>query len=423
MSSASSSGEIAFDRAHRVDQGADDRGVEHRAAGGHLADGPGELVALGDPVLQQVGVPGRALGQERDGVVGVVVLREDDDAGAGVALADLLAAVDALVLEVRRHADVGDDHLRGGRVGARDQPVVVLGDANDLQVGLALEHRPHALADDDAVVGEEHRDRGTSPHWRPLSQVARATTRRVAVRRGGCQPHHSRAVVRWPLWAGWRTVDQWMRCACAQGGCSATTSWRRSPSRSSPGWSVVSRSAPWTSARRSAGALARFLDAADLPTLSVTFCPPDVVDPTVEDLQEKCFPYDAVDELAQLRSLPTVRQAVRVAGRAAIMAGPAEASDDPVFVTMMRDPGLESVGGRPVVLAGRLADDDADDEAVINEQFRDVYGVDVGDRVQLQFLTAADLGSAGAEQRGSSADRRRSRSSGSSEPRTTSTRA
>ena len=178
----------------------------------------------------------------------------------------------------------------------------------------------------------------------------------------------------------------------------------------------------WTSARRSAGALTRFLDAADLPTLSVTFCPPEVVDPTIEDLQEKCFPYDAVDELAELRSLPTVRQAVRVAGRGAIMAGPAEASDDPVFVTMMRDPGLETVGGRPVVLAGRLADDDADDEAVINEQFRDIYGVDVGDRVQLQFLTDR-LGSPGATQRGCSADRRRSRSSGSSEPRTTSTRA
>ena len=72
-------------------------------------------------------------------------------------------------------------------------------------------------------------------------------------------------------------------------------------------------------------------------------------------------------------------------------------SDEPVFVTMMRDPGLETVSGRPVVLAGRLADDDADDEAIINEHFRDRYGVDVGDRVQLQFLTDADLGTSGAD--------------------------
>ena len=77
------------------------------------------------------------------------------------------------------------------------------------------------------------------------------------------------------------------------------------------------------------------------------------------------------------------------------MTGPVEVNDDAVFVTMMRDPGLESVGGLPLVLAGRLADEDADDEAVINERFRDVYGVDVGDRVQLQFLTATDLGSQG----------------------------
>ena len=81
-----------------------------------------------------------------------------------MALADLLAAVDALLLEVRRHADVRHDHLRGGGDGALDQPVEVLGDTNDIQVGLALQHGAHALADDDAVIGEEHRDRGTSPH-------------------------------------------------------------------------------------------------------------------------------------------------------------------------------------------------------------------------------------------------------------------
>ena len=95
-----------------------------------------ELVALGDAVLQQVGVAGRAVGEQRDRVLGVVVLREDDDAGAGVALAQLLGRVDALVLEARRHADVGDEHLGRGGFGAGDELVVVAGDADDLEVRL-----------------------------------------------------------------------------------------------------------------------------------------------------------------------------------------------------------------------------------------------------------------------------------------------
>ena len=53
----------------------DDLGVEHRAAGGDLADGAGELVAFGHPILEEVGVPRCAVGEERDGVLRVVVLR------------------------------------------------------------------------------------------------------------------------------------------------------------------------------------------------------------------------------------------------------------------------------------------------------------------------------------------------------------
>ena len=39
-----------------------------------------------------------------------------------------------------------------------DQLVVVLGHADDLEVGLEAEQRPHALADEQVVVGEEHGD-------------------------------------------------------------------------------------------------------------------------------------------------------------------------------------------------------------------------------------------------------------------------
>ena len=62
---------VGADRLHeRVDDGR----VEGGAAGGHRPDGVDELVALGDPVLQQVAVAGRALDEQGDGVLGVVEL-------------------------------------------------------------------------------------------------------------------------------------------------------------------------------------------------------------------------------------------------------------------------------------------------------------------------------------------------------------
>ena len=84
------------DPGDRVHERLDDRGVEHRAAGRDLAHGPGELVALGDAVLEQVRVARGAVGEQRDRVLGIVVLREHDHAGARVALAQLLGGVDAL---------------------------------------------------------------------------------------------------------------------------------------------------------------------------------------------------------------------------------------------------------------------------------------------------------------------------------------
>ena len=129
-----------------------------------------ELVALGQAVLQQVGVAGRAVGEQRDGVLGVVVLAEDHDAGAGLALADLLGRVDALALEGRRHADVADDDL-GLVLGGRRQQLGVVGRlADDLDVGLAGQQRPHARAHEEVVVGQDHRDHAVG-HARPSSHI------------------------------------------------------------------------------------------------------------------------------------------------------------------------------------------------------------------------------------------------------------
>ena len=95
-SSAAVSPPSSGDRLH---ERLDDLRVEHRAAGRDLAHGARELVALGDAVLQEVGVARRAVGEQRDRVLGVVVLRQHDHAGARVALAQLLRRVDALLLE------------------------------------------------------------------------------------------------------------------------------------------------------------------------------------------------------------------------------------------------------------------------------------------------------------------------------------
>ena len=95
-----------------------DRRVDHAAPLVHLVDRAHELVALRDPVLQEVREAAVALPEQRDGVLRVVVRGQDHHAGVGVLLADRVRAVDPFELERRRHLDVGDDdvgHVLGGR--------------------------------------------------------------------------------------------------------------------------------------------------------------------------------------------------------------------------------------------------------------------------------------------------------------------
>ena len=115
-------------------QGVDDGRVERVTPGRHGPDGIDQLVALGDMVLQEVAVPGRALGQERDGVLGVVVLREHDHAGPGMALAHLLGRIDPLTVERGRHPDVGHQDLGRQHRRTLDHLVVVGRHADDLEV-------------------------------------------------------------------------------------------------------------------------------------------------------------------------------------------------------------------------------------------------------------------------------------------------
>ncbi len=162
--------ELAYGTRGR-DERLHDRRVEHAAAGCDLAYRAHELVAVADPVLQQVRVTGRALGQQRDRVLGLVVLREHDDAGAGIAQANELRGFDSLVLEVRGHPDVGDDDLGVLFLGAAHEAVEVLGDADDVEIGLRRQQRPHAFPHEQRVVGEKDGDLRTVGRGSPCSHV------------------------------------------------------------------------------------------------------------------------------------------------------------------------------------------------------------------------------------------------------------
>ena len=153
-------------------------------AGGHGPDRVDELAALGDAVLEQVAVAGRALGQQRHRVLGVLVLREHHDPGPRVTLAYLTGGVDAFALEGGRHPDVGHQDLRLGGLGAADQLVVIGGHPDHLQVGRGVDEGAYTLAHDQVVIRQEDGDRAVRgaavvihipvvAHRRPAREVGR----------------------------------------------------------------------------------------------------------------------------------------------------------------------------------------------------------------------------------------------------------
>ncbi len=67
------------------------------------------------------------------------------------------------------------------RSRAAQHAVEVLGDADDLEVGLQVEQRPDAFADEQRVVGEEHRDHRVVGHDHHSIRTARPRTREGAL--------------------------------------------------------------------------------------------------------------------------------------------------------------------------------------------------------------------------------------------------
>jgi hypothetical protein len=110
-------------------------------------------------VLQEVPVPRGALGQQRDGVLGIVVLRQDHDSGAWMALADLFRRINALPVERGGHSDVRHQHMGLEVEGTLDHFVVVGCHPDHVQVVVARDQRPDTLPDDQVVVGQKDGDR------------------------------------------------------------------------------------------------------------------------------------------------------------------------------------------------------------------------------------------------------------------------
>ena len=139
--------------------------------------------------------------------------------------------------------------------------------------------------------------------------------------------------------------------------------------------------AAWSSARRTETVFDRFLRAADLPELQVTFCPPTVKRVEPERLGE-CLAYDASAELERIRGLPEVVGAARGAFRAGLVRPAAGGSEPKVaYIAAMLDPDTITPNGRPAVVHGRLAGSDAPDEVMVNEAFVHDHGLGLGDRM------------------------------------------
>ena len=123
----------------------------------------GEVVDVGDAVLEQVADAVGALREQLHRVLGLGVLREHDDAHARVRLADAPRGAHALVGVRRRHADVDHGDVRLERADRVHQVDGVLGLCDDLEARIR-EHACDALAHECGIVGD--RDAQRAHHGR-----------------------------------------------------------------------------------------------------------------------------------------------------------------------------------------------------------------------------------------------------------------
>jgi FtsX-like permease family len=148
----------------------------------------------------------------------------------------------------------------------------------------------------------------------------------------------------------------------------------------------------WAAARQTATAFDRFVARADLPDLSLTFCPPEMTSVDEESIFD-CWSYDPQEELEVIQALPEVD----AAGRGAFRGLTATPTGDPdrTYMTaglFSQDESLPRTEQAPIVVEGRWFDVDAPDEVVINESLAERSGFSVGDTFTATFWSLAELG-------------------------------
>jgi hypothetical protein len=138
-----------------LEQRGHDLGVEHRPARAHLVDGLQQPVGVTEPLLEQVGDAGRAVLEELEGVLGVVVLGEDHDPRAGVVASHPTRELDALGGEGGRHPDVEDDDVDRVEGEQFEEAVRVTCGAEDLEPVDGVEDGTGTLAHEVVVLGDQ----------------------------------------------------------------------------------------------------------------------------------------------------------------------------------------------------------------------------------------------------------------------------
>ena len=142
-------------RAAAAHERVDDLRIDDRTACAHLAQGVHEVLEVADAVLQQVAEPGRAVGEQRERVALVGVLREHDDARVGVRGADRAGGLDALHVVARRHPDVGEHRVGREPPHRVEQLGRVAGARDHVDLAGVLEQSAHALAHEVVVLGDD----------------------------------------------------------------------------------------------------------------------------------------------------------------------------------------------------------------------------------------------------------------------------
>src|SRR5438874_8722171 len=117
-----------------ADQRLDHLRVDDRATLRDLPDGREQLIGVGYALLQQVSATRGAAFEERQRVLGIVVLADHQDTDLRVRRAQAVGGANAFLSTRRRHAYVGDDHVWTLTFNGRHERVEVAAGGDEIHV-------------------------------------------------------------------------------------------------------------------------------------------------------------------------------------------------------------------------------------------------------------------------------------------------